>query len=629
VKTEFALFIVLVFFASAGSLPGQVFDLPPAVPMNVMRPLDPDTRMLQRNASQLEMRGEYERALELYLELFSRYPEYNPFYDGAVRCFFAAGKLDEGYTWVDSLKSVLLKSAEPVDLTAVEKERLGSLIVDKGRFIGKKGSREEALQCWEEIYTVPGLSSASFYRLFNAYLDIRYPDGLDDMVEEARRATGNPTLLASAMARFAADRGQIDQAVDEWLRLMQFQPRQSESIKRSILGLPEDQSTRNQVESALKSALSRSEIKAEVTELLASFYFRNRQWEEAYKYVKKADRLSGGQGLSMLNFAENLTTEEQFDLALKVLNDLGKTHPDLSRSPSALLCRARTLEGKGDYSPADSIYGLLTESDFLETNEAQQALLLQARLRLGKMNDPEAARDLLEGARNRLPRLRNSGDIILLIGDTYLAQKHLEKARQTYLQAAGRNFARQPEIRSKALINAAQVDFYAGKFSQAVEKLKEASQQNPDGKLTNNALDLLQLISDDASDSTRLLFFARAELENRLKNYADAESLYVRITRETGIDDLAERCYLKLAQLRRLNDRYEDAAAALEEALQRFPGSLRAPENLLQLGDLYRTVLGDSLKAKEIYERILVDYPKSLQVDAARRRLRQLEQPET
>ncbi len=628
-KIKFAGFVVPLLFIIAATASGQVFDLPPPVPLNVMRPLDPDARMLQRNASQLEMRGEYERALDLYLELFSRYPEYNPFYDGAVRCFFAAGKLDEGYSWVDSLKADLLRSTQPANLTAIEKERLGSLIVDQGRFLGKKGDREDALQCWEEIYAVPGLSSASFYRLFNAYLDIRFPEGLDDMVEKARRATGNPTLLAAALARFNADRGQIEQAVEEWLRLMQYQPRQAESIKRSILGLPEDENAREQVETALKAALSRREIKPDVMELLALFYFRNRQWEEAYKYVKKADRLVGNQGLSLLGFAENLTAEGQYDLALNVLNDLEKSHPDLSGAPSALLCRARTLEGKGDVAQADSVYSLLTESDLLQTNEAQQALLLQARLRLEKRHDPQAARRLLEGARKRLPRLRDSGEITILIGDTYLAQRDLEEARQTYLQASGRGRSKRPEIRSRALINAAQVDFYAGRFEQAVEKLKEASRQDPDGNLTNDALDLLQLINDDASDSTRLLLFAQAELENRLGNSTAAESLYVKIAGETGVNDLAERSLLKLARLRTADGRHQAAAAALEEALERFPGSLRAPENLLLLGDIYRTALGDSAKAQEMYEKILVDYPKSLQVDAARRRLRQLEQPET
>lgn len=612
-----------------GTLSGQVFNLPPAIPLGAQNPLDKEGRRLQRRASQMEMRGEYEKALNDYLELYSRYPDYNPFYDGAIRCFFAAGKLAKGLDWVDSLKTNLLKDAQPVDLTAMEKERLGSLIVDEGRFIGKQGDRDAALQCWEAIYRIPHLSSAPYYRLFNAMLDIRYPDGLFEMVKKARRATGDPTLMAPALARFQADRGQIEGAIDEWLLLMRYQPRQTESIKRSILGLPEDETTRARIASSLKAALSQKTIQLPVTELLAAFYFRNREWKKAYEYVKAADHLSGDSGSTMLSFAENLTHEQEFNLALQILDDLEKSHSELAESPRGILCRAQAWAGKGSYQAADSAYGLLTTGKTLVTNEGQEALLLHARLRMDKLRQPEAARRILETALKRFPRLHKRSEAILLIGDTYLAERNLDQARQTYLQAAETRFGRQPDVQSKALINAAQVDFYAGLIEPAIQKLNDATQQDPDGLLTNDALDLLELLRDDKTDSIHLRLYAAAELEKRLKSYVTAESLYTIVSQKAKVSDLAERALLQIVQLQRITGHTKEAAATLENVLQRFSKSLRAPENLLTLGDLYRLELNNTDQAKAIYEKILIDYPQSLQADEARRRLRKMEQPET
>jgi tetratricopeptide (TPR) repeat protein len=179
------------------------------------------------------------------------------------------------------------------------------------------------------------------------------------------------------------------------------------------------------------------------------------------------------------------------------------------------------------------------------------------------------------------------------------------------------------------LINAAKVDYYSGRFQQAIDLLYEASRQTPEGELTNDALDHLEMLRTSSTDSVNLELFARAELESRLGNHHDAESLFYQVAQETGIGDLAERALLKLSALQRKDGRIEEAIRILESIQTRFSNSLRAADNLLQLGHLYQNELGDINHAIEIYEKILVDYPESLQVDEARRRLRQLEQPET
>jgi tetratricopeptide (TPR) repeat protein len=628
VKTKIILATVACFLISANA-GSQVFDLPPSMPLNLHRPMDEDTRRMQRNASQLETRGEFERALSLYLELFDRFPEYNPFYDGAIRSFIALGEFEEALGWVDALKDSMLSLARPADLTAFERERLGNYIVDGGRMVGKTGDRETALERWEAVYDIPLTSTGPFFRLFNAMIEIRYPDGLEDMVKKAREASGNPSLLASALANFFATQGRVDRAIDEWLRLMELQPRQAGSIKQRILGLPEDETTRDQIETSLKEGLSRDAIRLQVVELLGSFYFRSRQWEEAYEQVKSADQQGGSSGLATLIFAEKLVTENIHVLARRVLDDLQTSYPHLANSARGVFAQARALQATGEFEQSDSVFSVLSLGPNLGTSQGQEALLLQAQMRLNQLKQPAQARELLEGALERLPRMRNPGEAILLIGDSYLIERKLAAALETYLEASGGRYGRQPDLQARALINAANVDFYSGEIARAMERFQEASRKSPDGLLTNDALDMLELLRGGSTDSVGLAQFARAAFEERIGNTAAAESLYTSLLQTRHAGDIAERTLLKIAQIDRQAGRIEEALQSYNQALEKFPKSLRAPQILLESGKIHQYDLIDPRGASQYYERILIDHPNSLQVDEARRLLRDLELPET
>lgn len=599
------------------------------MPLELHKPMDKETRAMQRRAAQLENRGEYQEALNIYRDLFDEFPEYDAFYNGVLRGFILTGEFEGGLAWVDSLKNDLEQRARPADLTASERERLARLIVDGGRLCGRMGRRDEALERWEALYALPNISASPYYRLFSAMLDIRHPDGLEDMARKARKATGNPSLLAASLANYWAQSGQVERAVEEWMLLMEVQPRQAENIKRAILALPEDEATQEQIIQSLNSALDKPAIRLHAIELLGSLYFRTRQWEKAYEQVKLADQLGGGSGLGMLIFAESLNTEAESDLSLKVLGDLAVSHPELSASPRGLLARARALEIAKNYLPADSVYSLITRSRNLRTSQGQEALLLQAQLRLRYLNQPEAARELLKDGLERLPRMRNRGAAALLIGDTYFMQRNLPEARQTYLEVAEGRFGPDKKLQSQALVNAAKVDFYVGEFDEAANRLKEASQRSPDDRLTNDALDMLNLLRAGKDDSTTLKTFADAELEQKLGNEAEAETLYTRVVTETKIEDLAERALLRIADLQRTSGRSEEAIESLTRSLDRYPNSLRAPEILLRIGEILEQDLDDPKGAVEVYERILIDYPESLQVEEARKRIRRLEIPET
>jgi tetratricopeptide (TPR) repeat protein len=294
-----------------------------------------------------------------------------------------------------------------------------------------------------------------------------------------------------------------------------------------------------------------------------------------------------------------------------------------------LLARAKALTALGTYTQADSVYSLLTSNKVLRSAQEQDALLLQARLKLDHLHQTQATRELLANSMKNNARIRGQGQINLLIGDTYLIERNLEQARTTYLDAAQGNYPGENDVRAKALVNAAQVDLCLGQVSQALDRLTQASTVNPQGMMTNDALDLMRLLTAGQSDSSNVTTLARANLEFKLNQPVRAESLYVAAAKGAKVPDLAEETLVNLARLYRSTLRATLAVTTLNEALTRFPKSLRAPELIFELGQIRERDLGDAPGAIKEYERILLDYPNSLPVQEARRRIRELETVKT
>jgi tetratricopeptide (TPR) repeat protein len=623
------IFILFTLLRGGSAANAQWIEFPPPVPLEMQRPLDEETRRLQRSAMQYENSGEYEKALDIYRRIFSQFPDYDPFYDGVIRELILLERYDAGMAFTDSLRSSLLAHRPINSLTLTEQERVAGYMIDGGRFAGRAGRREEAFQRWNEIYQLPQPSANAFFRLMNAMIDARLPDGLEEMARKARKATGDPSLLAASLASYWASRGQVEKAIQEWLSLLELQPRQADNIQRQILALPEDERTRSEVIQALEAARGNNSIKLPVTETLAQLYFRDRNWEKAYQEVRSADQLGGNSGEAMLDFAETLNSEAEFELALKVLDDLEKTHPQISATPRALLVRGKALAARGIYERADSIFSLLTDHDILRSAQEQDALLLQAELKLKYLRQPAAARELINAKLAKNPRLRQRGELMLFIAESYVAQENLQEALKVYLQTAEGNFPGEQEIRSRAMVNAARVELCLGRIASALERLNQAARFEPEGLLTNDALEWAAFLQQAQSDSLNLVSFARADMEVRLGHPEQADSLFRRIADQTSSDELAERSLWRNAEIQRASGRYDRAIATLQESLRRFAASPRAPELLLSLAEIFERDKGDAKSAIVHYEKILVDYPDSLPAQEARRRIRRIESSNT
>ncbi len=113
------LLIALALIPLAGRT--QLFEFPPSEPLELHRPLTNEARQQQRSAAQLENRGESAKALAIYRQLFDLYPEYDPFYEGIIRCLMTGEQYDLGLSFIDSLRRGLTAQVSLQNLKATSR----------------------------------------------------------------------------------------------------------------------------------------------------------------------------------------------------------------------------------------------------------------------------------------------------------------------------------------------------------------------------------------------------------------------------------------------------------------------------------------------------------------------------
>jgi tetratricopeptide (TPR) repeat protein len=243
------------------------------------------------------------------------------------------------------------------------------------------------------------------------------------------------------------------------------------------------------------------------------------------------------------------------------------------------------------------------------------------------LDDTEKAINLLE----KVPHLSNVdnytrakakldlGDILLFSGQKWeasLMYKQVEKANKY------------DAIGFEARLKAAKFFYYVGEMDYAkvqLDVLKGATSK----LIANDALELYLLITENMSaDSTydALSVYARADLLSYQHNYSEAfvtlDSILVAFPNGEPIRD---NVWYKKAEISYETKNYQEADSLYQKCIDENPFGTMADNALIKRARLNDNQLNNKTKAKQLYKKILLDYPGSLFTVEARKRYREME----
>lgn len=568
-------------------------------------------------AAQYNQAGDFDKALTLYRKLFNKSKDAR-FYVPYFSCLLRAKKYDEAEQLVKrQLKSVPSDNTYVADLAKIYQERgeLNKLAEWYSKIIKQLPRNELAIKSLAVAFYNVGIYD---------YAIKTYLAGRDLLVDEHAFFTELIDLY-----RLRKDKIML---THEYLNALALNPALLGQIEDTLPSVFEDQGDYDFLKTALLKRLQKDPQNIAFTELLIWQFIQRRDFAMALKQTLALDKRLNEEGHRVYDLSKLLVSNQAYNQAIEALDYLiakGANAKFYIQAKIDLLDIKTKLAIAGNYSTADL---LALEKDYQDllrdigkSTETAFAIRALANLQAYYLHKPNDAKAGLEELLN-MPRLTLStiGQVKLELADVDVVSDEVWDAALIYGQVE-KQFTGEP-LGQEAKVRNARLSYYQGDFAWAkmqLDVLKGATSQ----LIANDALNLSLLLSDNLqgeSDTSALKKYARADLLI-FKNLPDqALSVLDSIGVLYPKNSLADDILMAKAKIYVAKNSYPEAITQLQKIITEHGTGLWADDALFMMADIAETKLNQPEKAKEFYQKIIVDFPGSLYVIEARKRFRNL-----
>ena len=368
-------------------------------------------------------------------------------------------------------------------------------------------------------------------------------------------------------------------------------------------------------------------------DLLVWLYMQRNDFDGAILQAKSLDLLRGEDGENVLRIAKTAAIQKDFDAAIKgyqYVIDKGARFPWFVNANLEIINVKRDkIVNSPNYTKAQLLSLKQSYQDFIKSYNSEytaiNATLELAQLEALYLHEIDTAITMLtpitENSRVAKDLLAKAK---LYLGDFYLIDEQPWESLLLYTQVE--KAEKGNPLGEEAKFRNAKLAYYKGDFEWAQTQLKIIKASTTE-LISNDAIDLSVFILDNLNtDDTdfALLKFSKADLLRYQNKLADAEDTLNDILKNypsTALQD--DILYLKY-KIEKDKQQYDKAANYLQKIVDEYGTDILADNALFFLGDLYQIYLKDDEKAKEYYEKIILDYKDSTFSIEARKRYRKL-----
>ena len=570
-----------------------------------------------RLAMQYFETGEFEKAASLFQELYEKDPRSTFYFDKYIESLLAMDNFEE----CEKVVKARLKK-EPQNL---------ALYVTQGKVLEAQFKEDEAEKLYEEAIKKMPTDRLAVVKLGNEFVNMNKFDLAIKTYERGAKLLKDDIIFSYNLGDLYRRKADTEKMIHYFLNAMENETSRIDNVKLLLeryLGGDDWMELQNQ----LYERLQTNQENILYSELLSWVFIQNKDYKSAFRQVKALDRRLRENGTRVYELANMAVNAKEYDVAIDAFDYLVTSKDPtsafyLDAKKELLYTKRRKLTEAFDYSESDLLILVQEYKDFLDEfgrnkNTANMILDL-ASLHAFYLNDLSVAISLLEEM-VALPGvnqyLKANGKIQL--ADYYLM--HGDQWESTLLYSQVDKEFKEDLIGQTARFKNAKLSYYVGDFKWAQTQF-DVLKASTSKLIANDALDLSVFIMDNMGlDTTAkpLELYAQSELLVFQNKFEDAEKLWIQIEEEYPEHSLADDIlYLKAQMLTRKHE-YDLAATMYQKILDNHIEEIRADNALFALAQLYETNLKDVEKAKELYERLFIDFSNSTLAVEARKRFR-------
>lgn len=557
-------------------------------------------------------KGEFEKALISYQDLFKNQPSNNLYFQRLVESHQQLEQLDQAQTLLEE---------------RFAKYKQASLLVDLGYNYQLRKMDAQAKKQYElaidriranasEVYGV----AASFER--------------KTMVDYALRAYKLGAELDSRfnfnfqMAQLYGQSGDTEMMISLYLDEALNNPNTIVMIHNQLSRFMNEEVDSGFNETLRKALLVRAQKTQDVfwNQFLSWYYVQQREYGKAFVQEKAIYKRNPETFYNIVNLAQLAIEEDEDETATEILNFVIENTQDvevLIASHFYLTEMRIEKASEKDYKTIEtSIQSLLNE--YGVSPYSLQLQILQAQFTTFNLSKPEEGIKILRASMELTLTKHQMARVKMKLADILLFEKKYNQALIYYSQIE--EDLKNDAIGHEASLKSAKTSYFKGDFvyAQAQFKvLKSATSQ----LIANDALEYFLLINDNTvADSTQVALkkFANADYLLYQNKNSEALSEFKKILENFKGNEIEAVTLLRLGQIQEQQRDYNSALAYYSMIIQGHADGIYVDEALYFSAEIYNTKLNQPEKAKEFYEKILFGHEDSIFFIDSRKEFRRL-----
>ncbi len=560
--------------------------------------------------------GDNDAAVRMAADLLDRFPDDERAFWGLARAYTQAGMEREG-------------------LIPLLKDRLSMLPGDRKTVYelaaahARSGEQDRAHAMWRDMLEADRALPASYTDVGTLEMHYKMHEHAIETLLRGTERLEDGTLFSQELARAYVAVGEHEPVIDECLITVNEHPGMVQWATNLVELMLESGARSDRVRSRADEIVTATEATPPELSFAGSMYVLTGRLDDALLAYVKADELAGRRGRELLEHAYSLRDRRFLTEARRVFTAIIERHPGSVNAALAGIGAADILVALGE--PSDAVVELKrVAAAFSGRADGSEALLLAARIELEQISDPEAALATVASIDREFPRraAELADEAAMIAVDAHMALGDLDSA----YTLAGELEERNPRegVAERAGFARGYISFLRHDGPRALEELRGTVEGHLSGKLVNDALRLMLVISDaeEAGDESMFTVFADAHAAFLSGDTELAAGLLDDVARTYPTAMVASEAMMLRGGLAEMAGDYEAALSIYGRIVTEIEAIAVRAEAMMRRGRILKGMNGREREAIAQFQAVLDDLPPNWLSGEARREIERVRRGE-
>ncbi|HHC78946.1 MAG TPA: tetratricopeptide repeat protein [Flavobacteriia bacterium] len=559
-------------------------------------------------------KGEYKKAAALYKQLYEKNKIRRDYFKKLLSCYQLTENFDAAAKLLEAHQKEFPKQAY--------------LIIEKGYNLQLQHLDNQSIPYYEKAIQLVAENPYSGYLIGRTFQENHL---LDYALKAYKKAMElDPSINYDAYVAFIyGEKAEIENMFDAYLNMVEKNESYYATVQRYAGMFVTDNSDDPNNILFRKLLLKRLQKKPNNSwnKLLSWLYMQQKEYDRALVqeialYKRNADNL-----LRIFDLGETAFTNKDYETANTafsyVLEHAQNPTQVLDTNLYLLKISVATAKSKKELEAVEQKFQELLAA-YGSGNSTLDIQIAYAHFLTFQKDNPDKAIEILTAALAKTNSQFQQGSIKLKLADVLVYTNRFNEALINYSQV--QTHLKNSTLAQTARFKVAQTSYFKGDFKWALTQLK-VLKKSTSQLIANDALELSLLISDNIIGDTihdALKTYAKADLlafQNKNKQAIDTLSVVLEKFKGRTIEDEA---LFKQAELFTKIKKYQRAANNYLKIIALQQDGILVDDAYYKLANLYLTKLNDTEKAKEMYQKIIFEFPSSIYLVDARKQFRKL-----